>query len=418
MPLVAIDIAKDWNVLLVEAPDGERRSFKVANRRSDHDELVGFLRGLPGHVRVALEPTGDFHRPLAFRLLSEGFEVVGVSSVAQARFRKARFGTWDKNDPKDAQVILEMLKQGFTQTYYDPLLNGSLDLQELSGTYFQISLARTRLQHSLLLHYLPLYFPEIRRYWHSTRGEWFVRFLMRFPTPASIRALSAEDFVQQAWPLIGRKVGKKAKLAEIYEIAGSSIALPVEEGSMAVYCFRLQLQRYLELTQLRAELDKRAQERLADRADYQRLRSLPGIGPVLALTILAEAGDLRRFAHHRQFVKFCGLNLVKSQSGQSRGRETLSKRGNKRLRMAFWMAGLVAVRQRENSFREKYERYMRSNPTDPDLKRKALTAIAAKMARVAYALIKAGGMYRQYFEESVPSGSIPLTRAVEAQSTS
>jgi hypothetical protein len=32
--------------------------------------------------------------------------------------------------------------------------------------------------------------------------------------------------------------------------------------------------------------------------DHEALRSLPGIGPALALTVLAEAGDLRRFAHH------------------------------------------------------------------------------------------------------------------------
>jgi transposase len=36
---------------------------------------------------------------------------------------------------------------------------------------------------------------------------------------------------------------------------------------------------------------------------------MPGIDPILALTILAEAGDLSRFNHHRQFLKFCGLDL-------------------------------------------------------------------------------------------------------------
>jgi len=37
------------------------------------------------------------------------------------------------------------------------------------------------------------------------------------------------------------------------------------------------------------------------------------------LPILAEAGDLRRFRHYRQFLKFCGLDLVTQQSGQFRG---------------------------------------------------------------------------------------------------
>lgn len=43
---------------------------------------------------------------------------------------------------------------------------------------------------------------------------------------------------------------------------------------------------------------------LAERADFQLLRTIPGIGPINALTILAETGDLRRFHHHRQFLKF------------------------------------------------------------------------------------------------------------------
>ncbi len=114
--------------------------------------------------------------------------------------------------------------------------------------------------------------------------------------------------------------------------------------------------------------------------------------------ILAEAGDLRRFGHHRQFLKYCGFDLAKIQSGTQRGREQLSKRGNARLRLAFWMAGMAAVRMKENSFRSKYERYVHTDPDDADLKRKALTAVAAKMARVAYGMIKKNQPCRQFFE--------------------
>ncbi|GAB5097571.1 hypothetical protein YK56LOC_32870 [Caballeronia sp. HLA56] len=150
----------------------------------------------------------------------------------------------------------------------------------------------------------------------------------------------------------------------------------------------------------------------------QRFRmALPGIGSVIAMTILAEAGDMRRFGHHRQFLKYCGFDLAKTQSGVQRGREQLSKRGNARLRLAFWLAGVVAVRMRENSFRSKYERYIRADPGNADLRRKALTAVAAKMARVAYSMIKRNQPYRQFFEFGLPSRSIPLSAAVGAQTT-
>src|SRR5690606_1151997 len=121
-----------------------------------------------------------------------------------------------------------------------------------------------------------------------------------------------------------------------------------------------------------------------------------------------------RFAHHRQFLKYCGFDLAKLQSGSQRGREQLSKRGNARLRLAFWMAGQVAIRLRDNAFKDKYDRYIRSDPGNADLRRKALTAVAAKMARVAYSIsiIKSGQPYQRFYEQSLPSGSILLSRAV------
>ncbi|HDR9504891.1 TPA: IS110 family transposase, partial [Burkholderia cepacia] len=64
-----------------------------------------------------------------------------------------------------------------------------------------------------------------------------------------------------------------------------------------------------------------------------------------------------------------------------------------------------------------YERYVHADPDDADLKRKALTAVAAKMARVAYSMIKKNQPYRQFFELGLPSGSIPLSAAVGAQAT-
>jgi Transposase len=107
--LVAIDIGKSFHAVLVEGADGRRQQFRMANSVDDYDRLVAFLRGLPGTVRIALEPTGDFHRTLAHRLLREGFPVVSVSSVAGARYREAMYNSWDKNDPKDATVILHLL---------------------------------------------------------------------------------------------------------------------------------------------------------------------------------------------------------------------------------------------------------------------------------------------------------------------
>ena len=104
-----------------------------------------------------------------------------------------------------------------------------------------VSRAKTELWHRLLTHYLPLYFPEVERFQGNSRSDWFLALLERFPTPASITALSKEAFVEAAWDVVGRKVSKARLLADIYETARSSTALPVRPDSPAIAMFRMVL---------------------------------------------------------------------------------------------------------------------------------------------------------------------------------
>lgn len=412
--LLAIDFAKRRNEVLLEVPDGgRRRRLTVLNTRAEHDRLVDALHSLKRPVIVGFEATGNYHRPLAWRLLSEGFDLRLISSVALARTREALNNGWDKNDPKDAQVILHMLKIGASQVYYDPTAAGTNDIQELSKTHEIISKAKTELLHRLQTHYLPLYFPEAERFRNSTRSDWFFAFLERFPTPGSITTYDKQSFIAAAWDVIGRKVSKERLIGDIYDTAKESIGIPVDPDSQAVAMFRMALGEARHLIRRRNEIEIAAKQLLGQHSDYVRLQQLPGIGPIHALIILAEAGDLRRFRHHRQFLKFCGLDLATHQSGQFRGQTKLSKYGNARLRRAFWMAGQVAIRQRENSFRDKYERYIARDRDNADLRRKAFTAIAAKMARVAHAVIKSGEDYRPFVERMRPSGKTPLCKGRE-----
>jgi transposase len=415
--LVAIDISKLRNDVLIELPGrARRRRLGVPNTKTEHDRFVELLSAIGKPVIAGFEATGNYHRPLAFRLLNAGFTLRLVSSVALARTREALHNGWDKNDPKDAQVILHMLRIGATQTYLDPISAGINDIQELSKTHEVISKAKTELWHRLLTHYLPLYFPEIARFAGNSRSDWFLAFLEQFPTPASVTAHSKDAFIDAAWSTVGKKVSKARLLGDIYETARSSIGLPVASESAAVAMFRMVIIEGRSLIRQRDAIEKQADASLDGHADYRRLRQIPGIGPINAMTILAEAGDLRRFRHHRQFLKFCGLDLATHQSGQFRGLTKLSKFGNARLRRAFWMAAQVAIRQRDNSFRTKFERYIAKDRDNADLKRKALTAVTAKMARTAHAVIKSGTDYRPFIEGPMPSGRTSIRTGREGAS--
>jgi transposase len=307
--LVAIDIAKSRHEVLIERPGVKRRHrLTVLNNKAEIERLVTQLKSLNQPVIA-------------------GFDVRLISSVASARTREALHNGWDKNDPKDAQVILHMLRIDAVMDYVDPFWAKTNDLQELSKTHEMVSKAKTQTWHRILTHYLPLYFPEIERFAGNSRSDWFLALLERFPTPGSIIKLGEEAFTREAWNLVGRKVSKARLIHDIYCTARDSVAPPIDEDSAAITMFRMVVAEARSLICQRNLIETLADEKLSLSIDYQLLRTIPGIGPINALTILAEAGDLRRFSHHRQFLKFCGLDLATHQSGMFRGQSKLSKFG-------------------------------------------------------------------------------------------
>ena len=171
------------------------------------------------------------------------------------------------------------------------LVAGTSDIQELSKTYEMVARAKTELWHRILTHYLPLYFPEADRFHRSSRGDWFLAFLKAYPSPRMITAMDKDAFIAAAWPVVGRRVGKAALLADIYEASKTSVGLPVPPDSDALRMFRLVLAQGRSLIQQRNAIEKRAAQLLGDHPDYRLLRTIPGIGPVNALAVLAEAGD-------------------------------------------------------------------------------------------------------------------------------
>jgi|TARA_B110000046_G_scaffold142393_1_gene149179 hypothetical protein len=62
------------------------------------------------------------------------------------------------------------------------------------------------------------------------------------------------------------------------------------------------------------------------------------------------------------------------------------------------MAGQVAILQKTNSFRDKFDRYIIKDRHNTHLRRKAYTTIAAKVARTMHGIIKYGEPYRPFFE--------------------
>ena len=91
----------------------------------------------------------------------------------------------------------------------------------------------------------------------------------------------------------------------------------------------------------------------------RRFQTLPGIGPVLAL----RQSLPKRVIFAVSIIIGSSLNTAawisaKIPVGSKSRRERTIQTRKQALRMLFWMAALVAIHQRENAFRDKYERYL------------------------------------------------------------
>lgn len=142
--LIALDIAKKHHDAKIRYPNGRTSYLRIENTLEGFNRLLALTASPHDDIIAAFEPTADYHRNIAWWLHKQGVQCHLVSSVRCARAREMLFKTWDKNDRKDASVIMYLLEQGLSSPFYDPLVNGIIDIQEISNTYHQVTLARTR----------------------------------------------------------------------------------------------------------------------------------------------------------------------------------------------------------------------------------------------------------------------------------
>jgi transposase len=135
-------------------------------------------------------------------------------------------------------------------------------------------------------------------------------------------------------------------------------------------------------------IEKRLQERVKVRPDYGLLTSVPGIGRILATTILLETGPIDRFASVGHFASYARcVDSQRISNGKKKG-EGNTKNGNKYLAWAFVEAAHFALRHCAQAKRF-YER--KKSKTNNVV---AIKALAHKLARASFHVLKE----RQPFE--------------------
>ena len=136
----------------------------------------------------------------------------------------------------------------------------------------------------------------------------------------------------------------------------------------------------LELKKLEYFLENKAKQHRADY--YAQLRTVPGIGLILAMTILYEIGDINRFESVQNFASYSRLVKCKAESAGKTYGTSGNKIGNGHLKWAFSEAAVLYLRGNDKARRYLNKLQKRMS------KAKALSALAHKLGRSVYFMLK------------------------------
>ena len=138
---------------------------------------------------------------------------------------------------------------------------------------------------------------------------------------------------------------------------------------------------------------------------YHRLRSIPGVGPVLALVLLYEAHDLARFEQVGQFLSYARLVRCDHESAGKKLGWGGKKIGNAHLRWAFAEIACLFLRGSERARARKQKQEKKHGPG------KALAILAARLARGVFHMLRKG---EAFDEERFWSGQVGQAPAAQS----
>lgn len=121
----------------------------------------------------------------------------------------------------------------------------------------------------------------------------------------------------------------------------------------------------------------------------KKVTTIPGVGLLTALIIIAETNGFALFENRRQLVRYAGYDVVENQSGSSlKGKAKISKKGNRHIRKALHMPSLNAKKYNP-PLAKFYDRLLERKSQ----KMVGVVAVQRKLLLLIYAIWKNDGVY-------------------------
>lgn len=396
---VGIDWATEAHQVCVLGPDRKVLSESSVPNTADGlavlaAALAALAGGDPAQVSVAIEvPRGA----VVETLVERGFRVFSINPKQLDRFRDRHTVAGAKDDRRDAYVLADSLatdEHCFRAVRIDdPII---IQIRELSRVDDDLQVECHRLSGRLREQVLRIS-PVLLRLCPAANEAWFWKLLELAFTPEGARTVRKQ---QVAKLLTGHRIRRHTTDAVLAALQAPHLRVAPGTDKAAAGHIRLIIPRLRLADEQRTACGRDLDGLLRSLApedgvpgqdrehrDVEILRSLPGVGRIVAATMLAEASQPLAERDYHALRAMCGVAPTTRQSGK-RTVVVMRRACNPRLREAMYHAARVAT-QRDPACRARYAAFRQRGHTHG----RALRGVADHHLRVLVAMLNSRSLF-------------------------
>ena len=392
---VGIDISKGKSTVCILKPYGEIvcSPFEVQHIDSELNSLNDILAKLDGEIRIVMEATGIYHLPILSYLQDKEYFVSVINPYVMKKFAKDNNIRGAKTDRLDSIMIANYgIEKWFKLQKYEGDEATYAELKLLGRRYrYYMELHVKALQE--LTHILDYTMPGIKKVfssWNEANGKDklsdFVETFWHFDL---ITSIGKEKFVEEYlnWAKEKKYHQSKSKAEEVFDLATNGIPT-LSSGTPSTKMLVAEAVKVLRtIDSSLYSILSRMQELAKSLPEYSTVRSMGGVGEVLAPKLIAEIGDVRKFHSAKALIAWAGIDPPPYESGQFIGsNRRITKKGSSTLRKVGYEVMRVLKSHSEPDDAAVYN-YILKKEAEGKCKKQAKIAGLNKFLRIYYARV-------------------------------
>jgi len=362
---VGIDPSRSALQIALLFPERESpRNCRLPLEPASVNKLEELLEGRK--ATFAIEGAASVGQLFLLELLSKGHDIREVHPKVSKNVREVF--TEDHTDIKDASGL------AYAVRFVPSLPSIGLSSEQAAAkrlSRLRERLVRDRTRHINRLHacLTETYGYVYHEFFRELSSKKALRFFMQYPALNDALAHPKEvrrEIGEQAWQAL-KSVGDWTD-GVYMRILRQEVAVSVDM-----------------ILELKRQVDEVEREMKASPwgRNIEVLTSMPGVGAIIASTILGNTGDLSRFKNQDTYAAYCGLAPASWQSGASETRNRRRNRYNRHLKRVFLSLALTQIRVSSEA-REYYDRKRKEGKNHW----RALRALARQLCRIVFLMLR------------------------------